>query len=104
MSDTQPNIAAQRAFAWSGLVMLVLFILGFWVIAGYVPPSNPRGSVKEVLAFYTDDTTAIRLGLWMTMIAAAFCTTFFTAISVQMRRIEGRHSPLSYAQMICGGL
>lgn len=100
----QPNIGVQRAFAWSGVVMLVLFLLGFWVVAGYVPPSNPKASVAEIVDFYSSNTTAIHLGLWLTMIAAAFCATFFTVISIQMRRIEGPHSPLAFAQMICGGL
>ena len=47
----QPNIGVQRAFAWSGIVMLVLFLLGFWVVAGYVPPSGPRESVGQIVRF-----------------------------------------------------
>ena len=100
----QPNIGVQRIFAWTGLVMLLLFILGFWVVAGYVPPSGPHESVGQIVRFYSSNTTAIHLGLWMTMLAAALCVTFFTAVSVQMRRIEGPHSPLAWAQLICGGL
>jgi hypothetical protein len=98
------NTGSQRLFAWTGIAMLVLFLVGFWPIAGYVPPSHPRDSVQEVLAFYTGDTTMIRLGLWITMFAAALCATFFVAVSIQLRRIEGTHSPISYAQMIFGGL
>jgi hypothetical protein len=99
-----PNTEVQRVFAWTGVVMLVVFLIGFWPIAGYVPPSRPHDSVSDILAFYTGDTTRIRLGLWMTMFAAAFCATFFVAVSVQVRRIEGPHSPIAYAQMILGGL
>ena len=94
----------QRWFAWSGIAMLVIFLIGFWPVAGYVPPSGPNESVAQIVRFYANNTTAIHLGLWMTMIAAAFCVPFFVAVSVQMRRIEGRHSPIAYAQMICGGL
>lgn len=98
------NASVQRLFAWSGLVMLVVFLVGFWLVAGYVPPSAPNDSVSEILDFYRGDTGLIRLGLWMTMLAAALCGTFFVALSVQLRRIEGTHSPISYAQMIFGGL
>ncbi|MHB8695052.1 MAG: DUF4386 family protein [Solirubrobacteraceae bacterium] len=103
-SIDDPHIGAQKVFAWTGIVMLGLFILGFWVIAGYVPPSNPHGTVKEIVHFYASNETAIHLGLWMTMIAAAFCVTFFTSIALQMRRIEGKHSLLSFAQMLFGAL
>lgn len=98
------SIGMQRVFAWSGIVMMVLFLIGFWPVAGYVPPSHPRDSVQEILTFYRDDTDLIRLGLWMTTYAAALCVTFFVVISVQLRRIEGRDSPIAWAQMICGGL
>ena len=94
----------QRAFAWSGVVMMVLFLIGFWPVAGFVPPTGPRESVSQIVGFYSSNTTAIHLGLWITMIAAAFCVPFFVAVSIQMRRIEGKHSPLAYAQMIFGGL
>jgi hypothetical protein len=100
----QPNAGVQRVFAWTGVVMLVLFLVGFWVVAGYVPPSGPHETVGQIVHFYASNTTAIHLGLWMTMLAAAFCATFFTVISVQMRRIEGPHSPLAFAQMLLGGL
>lgn len=39
------NAWAQRACAWSGIVCLVLFFLGFWVIAGFIPPPSPKDSV-----------------------------------------------------------
>src|SRR5688572_4545273 len=94
------NTDVQRVFAWSGLVMLVVFLVGFWPIAGFVPPSHPQDSVQEVLAFYREDTDMIRVGLWLTMFAAALCGTFFVAVSIQLRRIEGTHSPIAYAQMI----
>jgi hypothetical protein len=98
------NTEVQRAFAWTGVVMLVGFLIGFWPIAGYVPPSRPLDSVENIVAFYDGHTFRIRLGLWITMFAAAFCTTFFVAVSNQIRRIEGTHSPIAHAQMIFGGL
>jgi hypothetical protein len=101
---SQPNAGVQRIFAWSGLLMMGLFLLGFWVVAGYVPPPSPHDSVAQIVHFYASNTTAIHLGLWMTMVAAAFCATFFTVISVQMRRIEGTNSLLAYTQMILGAL
>jgi hypothetical protein len=104
MLKVQSNASVQRVFAWSGIAMMVLFGLGFWAIAGYVPPTGPGDSVDSVVSWYDDNTTAIHLGLWVTSIAAVFCGTFFTAISMQLRRIEGQTSPLAFCQMIMGAL
>jgi hypothetical protein len=99
-----PNADVQRVFAWCGVVMLVLFLVAFWPIAGYVPPSHPHDTVSQIVRFYTQNTARIHVGLWLTMFAAALCVPFLVAVSIQIRRIEGRHSPLSYTQMILGGL
>src|SRR5262245_19367093 len=104
MLKVQSNASVQRIFAWSGIAMMILFGLGWWVIAGYLPPTGPNDSIQSVVDFYDDNTTAIHLGLWLTTIAAAFCGTFFTAISMQMRRIEGQTSPLAFCQMAMGAL
>jgi hypothetical protein len=99
-----PQLGPQRVFAWSGVAMLFLFLIAFWPIAKFVPPSHPHATVQEIYRFYAENTTRIHIGLWMTMFAAALCGTFFVAVSIQLRRIEGRHSPIAYAQMIFGGL
>jgi hypothetical protein len=98
------NAGVQRLFAWSGVAMLAIFLVGFWPVAGFVPPSRPQDSVADIAEFYRANTFRIRLGLWLTMLAAPLCATFFVGLSIQLHRIEGRHSPIAYAQMILGGL
>lgn len=104
MGTDVSNAGTQRLFAWSGVALLVIFLIGFWPIAGFVPPSRPHDSVQDVVEFYSADTFRIRLGLWLTMLAAPLCATFFVGLSIQLRRIEGKHSPIAYVQMILGGL
>ena len=112
--STRPNgsrphwalgIRVQRLFAWSGLAMLPGFLIGWGVIGGYLPPSNPSASVEQILAFYTDGTGWIRLGLWIAMMFCPFMATWSLAISAQLARIEGGRLPLlSAAQAILGGI
>lgn len=94
----------QRLFAWCGPVLMVLFLTGFGPIAGFLPPPSPEDSAGEIVAFFEDDTTMIRLGLWLTTIAAALFAPWMVAITLQMKRIEGRVAPLSYLQLALGAI
>jgi hypothetical protein len=96
------NKRAQMLCAWSGPAFMALFLIGFWVVAGLVPPPTPHDSALKIAALYQDHTVRIRAGLLISMIAAAFSLPFVAAISIQMKRIEGRWSALSYTQLISG--
>jgi hypothetical protein len=98
------NIGTQRLMAWSGPVLMVVFLIGFGPVAGFLPPPSPHDGVQKTLAFYQAHTTSIRLGLWLTMLAAALCAPWVVAISVQLKRIEGRHTPLAYLQLALGAI
>jgi hypothetical protein len=94
------NTSTQRVGAWSGACFSVLFCLGF-VIAGFIVPPAPGFSPVEVAAFYADPVH-IRVGLLMATLASALIAPWVATIGVQLRRVEGQHSPLAFAQMILG--
>lgn len=94
----------QRLFAWCGPLLMLIFLAGFWPVAGFLPPPSPEDGAAEIAAFFADDTTAIRLGLWMTTFAAALFAPWMVAIFVQMRRIEGREAPLAHLQLALGAI
>lgn len=83
---------------------MVLFIIGFVAIGGLVPPPSPADGAEEIAKFYDSNRTGIRIGLAITMVAGAVTAPFVGAITVQMRRIEGNHSPLAYTQLGTGML
>jgi hypothetical protein len=93
-----------RAFAWCGPALMVLFLAGFGPIGGYLPPPSPHDSAAEIVRFYADDTTLIRLGLWITTFAAALFGPWMVAITTQLRRTEDRHHPLSTLQLALGAI
>ncbi|MEA2172028.1 MAG: hypothetical protein QOF76_5328 [Solirubrobacteraceae bacterium] len=94
----------QRAFAWCGPVLMVFFLLGFGPIAKFLPPPSPHDSVAHTASFYADNATRIHLGLWITTFAAALFAPWVVAITMQMRRIEGRSTPLSFLQLALGAI
>jgi hypothetical protein len=94
------SIRVQLAGAYAGLVMIALLLIGFWAVAGFVPPPSPADGPDEIAAFFRDNTTGIRLGMWITVAGSALLIPWCATIAVQMNRIEGPSSPLTYIQLI----
>jgi hypothetical protein len=95
------DIPIQRAAAWCGIAFTALFLLGF-LIAGFIPPPAPSLSAVDIAALYAENHMRIRIGLLIATLASALLALWVAAIGVQMRRIEGRHSVLAFAQMVSG--
>ena len=98
------NTKAQLFCAWCGVGFLVLFSIGWWFIAGYIPPMSPAMSANEVAAFYQENTGLIRLGMVITMFSAALSAPWVAVIAVQIKRIEGEFPALTYALLVAGAV
>jgi len=98
------NARAQRLCAWSGVVCLVTFFLGFWVIAGFIPPPSPKLTGEQLSDLFTGDKVRIRIGMIVSIFASALLASWAAAISTQMRRMEGTHSALAYTNLAVGAL
>lgn len=98
------NARAQRLCAWSGVVCLVLFFLGFWVVAGFIPPPSPKLTGEQLSDLFTTDKVRIRIGMIVSIFASALLASWAAAISTQMRRMEGTHSALAFTNLAVGAL
>lgn len=96
------NRATQRWCTWCGVPMVVLWLFGFVVFAGFVPLPDPQDDAAEVARMYRENLNGIRAGMILTVFGSAFLAPFIAVISVQMKRIEGPHSPLTYGQLALG--
>lgn len=96
------NQRSQLLSAWSGALFCVLFGVGMVVLAGFLPPPKASDTAQEVVELYTEHKDRVRAGLVMMMFAAAFFAPWSAVISVQLKRIEGRFSPMTYTQLACG--
>ena len=91
---------AESIGAWSGIVFVVLFFLGYWPLAGFLPPPAPSLSPLEVATLYRDHTLPIRLGVFVMMFAVVLFIPFSVALAEQMRRIAGIGPAMAQVQVI----
>lgn len=89
----------QRVGAWLAPISMGVFGIGFWWIAGFIPPPAPTLPAEQIAAIFQTNTNGIRLGLLMTTLAAAMQGLWVATVTVQMRRIEGDASPLAFLQL-----
>jgi hypothetical protein len=91
----------QQLCAWSGLFFLLLFFVGFCVLARFLPPPAPTLSAVEVAAIYQNNLWPIRLGMALLLLGAGFIAPWAAVITTQLQRIKGAQV-LSYAQLAAG--
>lgn len=100
----KPNSKSQLLCVWCSPLATVMWLVGFLWLAGFAPPLDPNASAQEIQAYYQENTNLVRIGLCLTMMGAALIGPFVSAISVQMKRIEGFYSPMANAQLGLGML
>ena len=96
------NTRSQLVCAWCSIAFAVLFTIGIWPVAGFMPPLAPSLTALQVAEIYQQNTLAIRSGALLMMSCTGLMCAFVAVIAVQMRRIEGRHGVLTIAQISSG--
>lgn len=86
---------------WGGIGYAVTFFCGWGLIAGYMtPPTSPSADAAQIVEFYADNVTAIRIGLVMTMFSALVFVPFAGALTQIISKIEGGPGILTYSVFI----
>jgi hypothetical protein len=98
--EAQMNRTAQLLCAWSGPVLVVLFTIGFVLLAGFIPPPSPTDSPQEITAMYRENLTEIRIGMVLSILAVGLMFPWGAAIAAQTRRTEGGFPVLTYTQLV----
>jgi hypothetical protein len=99
------SLRTQRICLYMGLAFPFVFFIGWGLIAGFLLPiPSPADAPAKIQQFYIDKPVRIQIGLIITIGASALQVPFAALISTHMRRIEGKHSPLSFAQMLLSAL
>jgi hypothetical protein len=77
-----------RFAVWCGPAFLILYLIFFVFVAGFVPPVAPSRSAASVVAFFAEHRTRIRVGQIGALVMSTLLFPFFTVISREIARIE----------------
>lgn len=80
----------------------VLFGVGLWPLAHFLPLLDPLYSAEKIASIYQSNVIGIRLGAIAMMFSASLNVSFFGAIFVYIKRIEGETGPLAITQAMSG--
>ncbi len=98
------NRSSQLLAVWSGPLFCLLFAIGLVALAQFIPPPTAHNTLGQIVALYGRHTDRLRAGLVLMLISAAFFAPWSAVITVQLKRIEGRYSPMAYTQLVCGAV
>ena len=98
------NTTAQRLCAWSGIACIAIFFIGFWPIAGFIPPPPPTLTGEQLATLFTGDAVRIRIGMIVSLFAAALLASWSAVLTAQMKRMRGRVAALAYTNLAVGAL
>ena len=96
------NTKSQKICVWSGALFSIFFGIGL-ILAGFFPPTPPIFNADQIAQLYGENLNVKRLGFLFIQTSAALTAPFVAVISVQLKRIEEKHSPWTYTQLITGG-
>ncbi|HEX3614786.1 MAG TPA: hypothetical protein VHU88_24065 [Sporichthyaceae bacterium] len=98
------NARWQRTCIWAGPVTLLLFAIGYWFVAGLVPPISPGHNAAQVAARYAADHDRLRVGLTIAIFCSPFLFAWIAVLHTQLKTVEGDESPLATTVLLTGAM
>lgn len=96
------DYVAEKWCARAGYICVVVFLTGFWLIAGFIPPPRPSASAEAVAAFYREHQFRIIIGMIVCMAGATLTGPWVAAVTMQLNRAKPRSTVLVLTQLILG--
>lgn len=88
------NTTHQRWCAWSIAPFIVIYLIAFAGMAGFIPPHPPAMTGHELTAFYEHNRLGIRAGQLIGIVSSGLILLWAGPISAQMARIEKGPLPM----------
>jgi hypothetical protein len=88
--------------AWGGYGYIVILVIAFGLVAGFLPPHRPSWDAAQIADIYRDAPNRIRAGMVLLMIGTFCCLPFTAVLCRTIARIEGGPGPLTYAVLMGG--
>lgn len=102
MRAPEHDFRVWKLCAWAGPVFLLGVAISWAGIAGFILPPKENWSAERIAEFYRDNETSVRIGMEGAILFALFYFVWSLAITLVMRRNEGRDRILSTIQLVGG--
>lgn len=96
--DNQTDPFLMRVFVWTGILLVVMTIIGFGWLLGYVDPPSPSMSGEELLVRVKANQMSMLIGCALCTFFWSFWVTWAAPILIYIRRME-RAPLLTYASL-----
>lgn len=93
-----------KTYTYLGAFALTLMLIALLPLMGMFPPIEPSLTADEVAAHYRDNATGVIVGGILILLSSMLILPFMGVLSVFMKRMEGRDSPMTYAFIALAGL
>jgi MFS family permease len=100
MQPLHARSSIHLAAAWCGIAYILMLLLGWGLVAGFVPPLHPDAGPQEVAALYQADATRIRIGMVVVLFGALVFIPFAAILTRFIARIEGGMGVLTYTALL----
>lgn len=87
------------ALAVTGVLGWVGYGIGWAIVGGYLPGTEPSASAEAITSFYTQNLMSVRVGLMIAMFCLTFVLMWGVAVFMVSRRIENGFPAFSYVQL-----
>jgi hypothetical protein len=101
--ESERRRRTQLACLWCAPIGLTLFLIGM-LMAGALPPPAAHDTARQIADRWADHNRLKQAGALLMMFSGTLLGPFVAVISVHIKRIEGRASPLAYTQLGLGML
>lgn len=81
------NLHYMKMCAACGPILTIVWLVGF-LLTGFIPALDPNWTGEQVSQFYIENLTQIRIGIVIMLLALAFYSPFYSAITIQLCRMK----------------
>jgi hypothetical protein len=90
--------------AWAGPAVVLIFVVGFYPLAHFFPPSSPSASAEEIAALYVNNLTNVRIGCIVMLLGSTLTIPWGLAVAAITRSFEKGIPLFTYMQVACVGI
>lgn len=96
------NPSIRMLGVWSGIAFFAFWLVGYGVLAQWIPPLPPSASAEQVASLYRERHVPILIGMALMIVGSAFYLPWTMLLSDLVKEIEGQSFFLSGTQLAAG--